>query len=234
MEFKHNNINNSGEVTAKSFPFELENYTAVEYIDTIQLNGDKKMRVKGLAEKFAAINAYFFEYLREYQIPTAFHKIHAKTTVKLLKHNQLPFNIKIYNVADKRTAKLFSIKETEHLSLPIFEFHLNGQKDSLITESHLIAFDLCSYDDIKLIGRICSKVNAVLKSYFERRGEILAEFTCLFGKIDNKLYLVDDFTPKSIKLLPIDKNSKFVNPFKLTTPSEIKKYTEHLFSLTSS
>lgn len=234
MELKHNIISNLGETSSKLLPFDAENFTSIEYNDTFEINSVKKLRVKGLAEKFAAINSYFFEYLREYHIPIAFHKIHGKTTIKFLKHNQLPFVIKIYNVIDKRTAKLFSVKETEPLSLPIFEYHLNGHKDTLITESHLIAFDLCTYDDIKLIGRICSKANAVLKSYFERRGELLAEITCVFGKIDNKLYLVDDFTPKSIKLLPIDKNSKFVNPFKLKTPSEVKKYSEHLFHLTSS
>jgi phosphoribosylaminoimidazole-succinocarboxamide synthase len=234
LEFKHNIITNSGEITGKSFSFNGENFTTIEYNDSILLNGDKKLHVKGLAEKFAAINSYFFGYLREYQIPTAFHKIQNKTTIKLLKYNQLPFVVKIFNVVDKRTAKLFSLKESDPLSLPVFEYHLNEYKDSLITESHLIAFDLCSYDDIKLIGRICSKVNAVLKSYFERRGELLAELTCVFGKVDNKLYLVDDFTPKSIKLLPVDRNSKFINPFKLATPSEVKKYTEHLFHLTSS
>ncbi len=234
MELKQNNTSSAGEAASKVFPFESENFTAIEYSDAIQLNGSKKIRVKGLAEKFAAINGYFLEYLREYHIPTAFHKIHNKVIIKQVKFNLLGFNIKIANVADKRTAKLFPTKESEPLSLPIFEYHLNGEKDSLITESHLIAFDLCSYDDIKLMGRICSKVNAVLKAYFERRGETLAEFVCIFGKVDNKLFVVDDFTPLSIKLLPSPKNFKAVNPFKLSTPNDIKKYTDHLFQLISS
>ncbi|QQS34669.1 MAG: hypothetical protein IPM56_10380 [Ignavibacteriales bacterium] len=234
MEFKQNIAQNAGENPLKSFPFDGENFTAVEYTDSIQLNGDKKVKVKGIAEKFAAINSYFFEYLREYHIPIAFHKVQGKTTLKLLKYTQLPFVIKILNVTDKRTSKIFSLKEGTQLSLPIFEYHLNGGKDSIITESHLIAFDLCTYDDIKLIGRICSKVNAVLKAFFERRGETLAEFICVFGKVDNKLFLVNDFTPLSVKLLPNEKDSKAVNPFKISTPSEVKKYTDHLFQLTSS
>lgn len=234
MELKQNNTQNAGEAASKVFPFESENFTAIEYSDAIQLNGSKKVRVKGLAEKFASINGHFLEYLREYQIPTAFHKIHNKTTIKQVKFKPLGFNIKIANLADKRTSKLFSTKEFDHLSLPIFEYHLNSEKDSLITESHLIAFDLCSYDDIKLIGRICSKVNAVLKAYFERRGETLAEFVCVFGKVDNKLFIVDNFTPLSLKLLQSAKDSKAVNPFKLSTPNDIKKYTDHLFQLISS
>lgn len=232
MELKQNNTSNGGEAASKVFPFESENFTAIEYSDAIQLNGSKKVRVKGLGEKFAAVNGYFLEYLREYHIPTAFHKIYNKTTIKQVRFNLLGFNIKIANLADKRTAKLFSTKESEPLTLPIFEYHLNnGEKDTLISETHLIAFDLCSYDDIKLMGRICSKVNAVLKAYFERRGETLAEFVCVFGKVDNKLFVVDDFTPLSLKLLPSSKDSKAVNPFKLSTPNDIKKYTDHLFQL---
>ena len=122
------------------------------------------------------------------------------------------------------------------MSIPIFEFHYGIGKDTLISESHLIAFDLCNYEDLKLITRICSKVNAVLKSFFERRNEILTEVICNFGKAEGKVFLIDDFTPRSIKIIPQnhEKNGKWINPYKLTTPSEVKNYTNHIFNLMSS
>ncbi|HSP88062.1 MAG TPA: phosphoribosylaminoimidazolesuccinocarboxamide synthase, partial [Ignavibacteriaceae bacterium] len=95
-------------------------------------------------------------------------------------------------------------------------------------------FDLCTYEELRLINRICSKVNAVLKSYFERRGEILAEMNCFFGKEEDKIYVVEDFTPGSLKIIPNEITDKFLNPYKITTPSQLNKYTDHLFKLKSS
>ncbi|HES60208.1 MAG TPA: hypothetical protein ENO18_07240, partial [Caldithrix sp.] len=140
---------------------------------------------------------------------------------------------RIYNAVDKRTAKIFNRKEFEILMLPLFEFHYGDGKDSLISESHLISFELCTYEELKLINRICSKVNAVLKSYFERRGVILAELDCFLGKAEEKIYMVGGFSPKSLKIIPQEMNNKAVNPYKITTPAQLRKYTDHLFKLTS-
>ena len=64
---------------------------------------------------------------------------------------------------------------------------------------------------------MCSKINAVLKSFFERRNLLLAEVCCIFGKNDEKIFLIGDFTPKSLKILPLDQESKWSDPYKLTT-----------------
>jgi len=223
----------TGELISKSFPLDGDNYLLIEYPDFIIDEGNKKIRAKGLGEKFAAINSFFMDYLKEYHIPSSFVKNQSKSVLKHMSFEKLNFYIKILNVIDKRTAKIFAKKELEPLNIPIFEYHNNNGKDSLVSESHLIAFDFCNYEDLKLIGRICSKVNAVLKSFFERRNEILAEFKCYFGKHEDKIYVIEDFTPKSIKTFPIEKNNKSLDPYKLTTPKQLRKYTDHLFKLTS-
>jgi phosphoribosylaminoimidazole-succinocarboxamide synthase len=205
----------------------------VDYPDFIE-DGRKKMRVKGLGEKFAAINSFLLDYLKEYHIPVAFIKNQSKASLKFLNYSKFDFYIKIYNAVDKRTAKIFNKKEFEILTLPLFEFHYGNGKDSLVSESHLISFELCTYEELKLINRICSKVNAVLKSYFERRGEVLAELDCCFGKADDKIYVVEGFSPGSLKIIPQEMNNKSINPYKITTPTQLRKYTEHLFTLTSS
>ncbi len=231
---KINGFNHSEEeISRKEFFFDEKDYFVIEYEDTIPLNGDRKVKIKNLGEKFASINSFFFEYLKEYHIPAAFVKSHNKNSIKVLRHTKFPFAVKILNVADKRTAKIFGMKEGNLLNLPIFEIHTGNGKDSMITESHLIAFDLCSVEHLKLINRICSKVNAVLKSFFERRGYILAEATCHFGKFEEKIFVVDDFTPKSLKIIPLNKEEKPVDPYKFNTSAEIKHYTDHLFNIMS-
>jgi len=208
-------------------------YQIVEYSDVFSLNGDKKLKVKNLGERFAFLNLYFLDYLKEYNIPSVFVKSHSKNELKYIKHTRFPFSIKILNIVDKRTSKIFSLKEAEILHLPLFEIHFGNGKDSMISESHLIAFDLCSNEDIKIIYRICSKVNAVLKSFFERRNFLLAEINCYFGKYEDKIFLVDDFTPRSMKIFPLNKDEKFIDPYKLATMATVRNYTNHLFNMTS-
>ena len=220
----------------KNLPFDSQNYQLVEYPDFFSLNLDKKVKVKDLGQKFATINSFFYDYLREYHIPCAYIKKHEKNSLMFVKFQQLPFVVKILNSADKRTAKLFSLKEGALLNLPVFEYHFGDSKNSIVSESHLISFELCTYENLKLINRICSKVNAVLKSFFERRNETIGEVTCSFGKFESKIYLIDDFTPLSLKIFPNGENyaNNWVNPYNLNTASEMRKYTDHLYNITSS
>ena len=227
-------FNNNDSYLKKELPLDEDNYLLLEYTDYLTNGGNKKIKVKDLGEKFASLNSFFMDYLKEYHIPAAYVKAQDKNSLKFIRHERLPFIIKILNLTDKRTAKIFSKKEGEILSLPIFEYHFGEGKDTLVSESHLITFDLCTVEDLKLINRICSKVNAVLKSFFERRGEILAEVNCSFGKSENKIYLVDDFTPKSLKIIPIARNDKWISPYKFDTPAAVRKYTDHLFNMMSS
>lgn len=213
--------------------FDEENYIATVFEDSFTISTEKKLKIKDIAKKTADISAYFFEYLKEYQIPSAFHSKESENSLKFFKHVEYNFRIKILNRSDKRNAKIFNLKEGQDLGLPIIEFHYGFGKESVICESHLISFNLCAAEDLKLITRICSKINAVLKSFFERRNEILAEISLTFGKVDDKIYLTGDFSPASLKILPVDQSKKWVNPYKLSTANEIKKYTDHLYNITS-
>ncbi len=217
----------------KDIPFDEGNYQLIEYLDNYQIADGKKVKVKEIGKKVALTNAFFFDYLKEYHIPTAFLRKDGENSLKFSTYQEYPFRIKILNSADKRNSKIFGMKEGSELNLPIFEFHYGCGKESVISESHLLAFDLCNPEDMKLITRICSKINAVLKSFFERRNETLAEVCCHFGKYEDKVFLIGDFSPASLKIFPKDESVKWTNPYKLSTPTEIKKYTEHLFNIAS-
>ena len=170
-------------------------------IPIISINGSGKIKSKNLGDRFASINCFFFEYLREFNIPSAFIKRENNNSLRFLKFEPFPFNLKILNSADKRNSRIFGLKENYPFNIPLIEVRHGDCNDNLITESHLLSLDLCSIDNIKLMYRLCSKVNAILRSFFDRRGYYLAELTCNFGKCDEKIFLVNDFTPLSIKCL---------------------------------
>jgi len=220
-------------VTRNDIPFDEGIYNIVEYLDYFFISENKKVKVKDAGKKTAQLIAFFHDYLKEYHIPTAFFRNESDNSLRFLTSKQYPFRVKVLNNVDKRNSNVFNIKETTELTLPIFEFHYGNRKESIICESHLIAFDLCNTEDLKLISRICSKINAVLKSFFERRNETLAEISCSFGKFEDKILLTGDFSPTSLKIFSKEDNSKTINPYKLSTSAEIKNYTNHLFNIAS-
>ncbi len=202
-----------------------------EFSDTFSEDGKSKIKSKGLGEKFVSINSFFLDYLKEYEIPVAFLKIQNKHALRYLKHSKLNFFVKILNQCDKRTAKIFDRKEHEPLTFALFEYHLCNEQNSLISESHLITFDLCTIEDIKVVSRICSKANAIIKSYFVRRNATLAEMNCYFGKIEKNIYIIDDFTPGSLKVFPAEKSHDTINPYNVRTSASIKHYTDYIHNL---
>ena len=217
----------------KNLPFDEQGYQLVEYEDFFFPQKSKKVTSKELGEKIASINSFFFEYLKGYNIPCAFVKKTGRKNLLFLKYTEFPFKIRILNAADKRIAKIFSIKTGSALDLPVLEYHFGDSRDSMITESHLISFNLCSYDDLKLMNRLCSKINAIIKSFFERRNEFLVELTCGFGKFEGKIFLIDDFSPISMKILKNESDGKLPDPYKIETPAQMKKYSDHLLHLTN-
>lgn len=210
-----------------------QDFRPAEYHDYFITQKNKRVTSKNLGEKTALLNSYFFEYVKGYNIPCGFVKKNEEKELQFLKFDELPFRIKIINSADARTAKIFSIKAGSSLQLPIVEYHYGDSKDSVITESHIISFDLCSYDDLKSINRLCSKINAILKSFFERRNLLLLELTCIFGKFEGKIYLVDDFSPLSIKISSNKEEDKLPDPYKIETAAQMNKYSDFLLKLTS-
>jgi phosphoribosylaminoimidazole-succinocarboxamide synthase len=215
----------------KTFPFDEPGYQVNEYEDIFILQKDKKTKVIGFGEKIARIDSYFFEYLKGYNIPCAYVRKLEKNQLLFLNYNEFPFKIRILNVADKRISKIFSLKNGTQLDLPVFEYHYGDSNDSLISESHLISFNICTYEDLKTMSRLCSKINAIIKSFFERRDELLIELTCVFGKFEGKIFLIDDFSPFSMKVIKRESVGKNAELHKIETRAQVNKYTEHLLQL---
>ena len=205
----------------------------VEYNDFFFTPKNVRVAAKKYGEKSALLNVFFSEYLKTFHIPSAFIKISDQKELQYLTIKNYPFRIKLINAADSRTAKIFSIKSGTQLELPIQEYHYGDSKDSIISESHIISFNLCSYDELKFIGRLCSKVNAVLKSFFERRNASLVELTCIFGKFEEKIYLAGDFSPMSLKIVRQNAEDEFPAPYKIETSAQMNKYADFLLKLTN-
>jgi len=204
----------------------------IDYTDEVEINSKEKVKIKNIGIKHTIASSFFLDYLNAYNISTGYKKV-VDNSILMNKHYRFPFYINILNILDKRSAKIFNKQEGQILQIPLLSFHFGNLADNLISENHLISLEQCLLEDIKIMKRLCSKVNAVMKSYFERRNTFLAEFNCCFGKEDERIFVVDDFTSLSLKVLQDNNNDTIINPYKIKTVEEIKNYTDFINSLVS-
>jgi phosphoribosylaminoimidazole-succinocarboxamide synthase len=224
---------NKQEHNRENFADPTASHQLVECKDFFITQKNTKVAARGLGEKSALLNSYFLEYLKGYNIPTAFVKLADKKILQYLKNTEFPFSVKVLNGADARTAKIFSVKPGSPLDLPVQEYHYGEAKDSVVSESHLVSFNLCTYDELKMINRLCSKINAIIRSFFERRNASLVELTCKFGKFESKIYLLGDFSPVSLKIINNISDEKLPDSYKIETFAQMKKYSDFLLKLIS-
>lgn len=212
---------------------ESENLISLTYNEIITLSGKKTVRIRNISRKFIKINSFFFEFLKGYNLPVGYQGTIEEKSLIFQNHTPFPFCLKILNTVDRRTARIFGKNEGDILAIPQYELHYGNEKESLINESHLVSQDICQVEDLKMIFRISSKVNVVLKSFFERRNSVLSELKCYFGKQDDRIFLINDFTPQSIKVFALGDGAKLFNPYKLNDTETIKRYTDYLLNFTT-
>lgn len=200
------------------------------FSDTISF-GEKKSKIKDFGIQSAKISSFFFEYISQFHIVSSFKDSINDSTLLFYSTKEFPFKIKILNNLDERNSKLFGKKELEPLQIPIYEFHFGDYENSVISESHIISLNLASIEEIKNMLRISTKVNAVLRSFFERRNVHLVELFLKFGKADDKILLTGDFSSAGIGL-----SSSEIDSFsfkKNQDSNSLKKYTHFLTNLIS-
>jgi phosphoribosylaminoimidazole-succinocarboxamide synthase len=197
-----------------------------EFSDIIHINKNLKFRSKNIAESLAKINSFFFDYLLQYNIPLP--QLVSKTSTKLIHQNVSFFRLrlKVLNAFDKKNSRIFQKKEFDSLQIPIFEFYFGEELEHFVSESHLVAFEIADSSEIKMMLRIASKANVVLKSFFERRGFNLVEFNSFFGKFEDKVFLLGEFSPLGINIIPIQNDGNFLNPYKILTSKQFRRYTD--------
>jgi len=201
------------------------------FSDSIVISKNHRLRSKNIGESLSKINSFFFEFLQQYNLPLP--EIIQKELVRFV-HQPMsifPFKLKVLNSVDSRNSVILSKKEFEQISTPIFEFYVGDCLEYFVSDSHLITLNLCDANEVKLMLRIASKANVVLKSFFERRNFYLLEFNCFFGKLDDKIFLVGDFSPFGIFIKDMENSELEPNPYKLTNSKLFGKYTAIIFKL---
>ena len=210
----------------------IEDFIGKVFPAVVETVYGKKLRYKNLAEDFTAFNQFFFEYLNTFNIPTVFVEKTDSITLRYSRHNLLLFYVRISNYVDEHYYKVFSKPLWDAYSIPVIEYYHVNYPLTVISQNHIIALGLTGVDELKLINRLCTKINAVLKSFFERREQYLVSTDCFFGKTNDKFVVCGEFNPLHLRY--IDRNdmqNATENLFDFRDSNRLKKKSENLLSI---
>lgn len=170
--------------------------------DTTAFDGSKKAEIAGKGEINCGISSILFEYLDSYHVPTHYVKRLSPTEQIVKVVDTIPLEVVMRNIATGSLVKRLPLEEGKQLSYPIFELYFKNDElgDPLINEYHAYAMNLCAQEDIRIIFRMTAKINAILRSFFERRGLILVDFKLEFGRHKHELMLIDEISPDSCRI----------------------------------
>lgn len=220
--------------TKKVYATNQSDQVVIEFLDTLPLTVSKqKEKVKGKAEINNAVCAHLFEYLESYNVPTHFIKTQNDKSFVAKKLDMIPIAIVVYNVATQDLAKRLHLDTGTVLEFPIVEMYYKDEKRTLpmINEYHAYALGLCDRKEMTNISRIATKVNAVLKSFFERKKLKLVSFQIEFGRTQGQVILGDEVSLDSLTLWPINEDGKLEKPAasKLKDIAFYKMLKDHIF-----
>ena len=214
------------------FSTERENLAILEFKDDfVSDNGTKKTKIPGKGEINTGISSFLFQYLENYHVPTHFVERINLTEVLVRKLKMIPIEVVVHNIASAPLAQRFGTVEGEALDFPIIE-HFLKRPDlgrPMINETHALALGYARTEDIRAIGRMASKANAILKSMFERRGLVLVEFKLEFGTVGENIYIGDEVSPDTCKIWDKKRNRKLDRERYLNDLGGVEKAYKELF-----
>ena len=184
----------------------------VEYKDdATAFNGEKRGTITGKGVINNKMSNILFKMLEANGVKTHFVKelSDRETLVKAVKI--IPLEIIIRNVAAGSFSKRYGVEEGRELKAPTLEFSLKNDalNDPLINNYHIIALDIASEAELKIISDMAFKINELLKNYFANIGVKLIDFKIEMGRDkDNNIILADEISPDTCRFWDAETNEK--------------------------
>jgi len=183
----------------------------VEYKDdATAFDGAKKGVIVGKGEINCAVSTVLFQYLESYQVKTHFIQRLSAREMLTKKVDIVGVEAVMRNIATGSLVKRLAFPEAQVLEYPVYETYLKNDAlgDPLINEHHAYALNIAKPEELRAIFRLTGKINAILRSFFDRRGMILVDFKLEFGRYQGEIILADEISPDTCRIWDRKSNKK--------------------------
>lgn len=191
---------------------ENENQVILYYKDdATAFNGEKKESIasKGVLNNY--ITSIIFEMLEKNQIKTHFVQRLNDREQLCEKVEIIPLEVIVRNIVTGSMSKRLGLKDGYIPKTTVFEFCYKDDSlgDPLINSYHAVALGIITFEEVEQILKLTSKINDLLKEFFNKINVNLIDFKIEFGKNkDGEIILADEISPDSCRLWDIHTGEK--------------------------
>ncbi len=174
-------------------------------------NGEKKGTINNKGVLNNKISQMIYLYLEKQGIKTHLIKVLNDREQLCRKVDIIPLEVIVRNVIAGSAAQRYQLKEGTEISSTIFEICWKDDNlgDPLINDSHAIAFNLATKEELEELYAQTAKINDIMKKMWKELGIKLVDFKLEFGKTsDNEIVLADEISPDTCRLWDIKTNEK--------------------------
>ena len=163
----------------------------------------------GLANE---ISTFLLGYLAGFKIPTHLLEKISDSEIRTRQLTMIPLEVTVHNVATGEYSERLGLKDGVELSFPVIEhrFKRADLGKPLLNEFHIYSLGVATPEQLRIINRLASKANIVLRSLFERRELRLDTLGLEFGTFENQMMIGNEISPRTCTFTDLRKNSKGV------------------------
>ncbi|MFW6263469.1 MAG: phosphoribosylaminoimidazolesuccinocarboxamide synthase [Thermotogota bacterium] len=195
----------------KIFKTDDETKVIVHYKDdATAFNGEKKDTITEKGVLNNTITAINFEMLEKAGVKTHFiEKLNDREQL-CQKVDIIPLEVIVRNEAAGSMAKRYGLEEGTPLKISVLElsYKRDDLGDPLMNDYHAVAMGITTFDELKTIYSVASKVNDLLKEFFIKLGIKVVDFKLEFGKQNGELYLADEISPDTCRFWDVETGQK--------------------------
>lgn len=183
----------------------------VEYKDdATAFNGLKKGTITGKGVINNRMSNMLFALLEKKGIPTHLVEELSERETAVKKVEIVPLEVIVRNIAAGSFSKRFGVQEGRVLSCPTLEFCLKDDalEDPMINNSHILALDLATPEELETISTLTMRINEELKAFFLSIGIELVDFKIEFGRYHGQIILADEISPDTCRLWDVKTHDK--------------------------
>lgn len=179
--------------------------------DATAYNGIKKAQIVNKGVLNNKISTIIFHKLAEKGIPTHYIETLNDRDQLCKMVTIMPLEVIVRNIIAGSLSKRLGIPEGTKPENTIYEicYKDDALGDPLINDHHAVALKAASYDDLKVIYDLTSKINVALQEMFAEVGVLLVDFKIEFGKTSTgEIILADEISPDTARLWDMKTNDK--------------------------
>ncbi|HSN58203.1 MAG TPA: phosphoribosylaminoimidazolesuccinocarboxamide synthase [Clostridiaceae bacterium] len=178
--------------------------------DATAFNGEKKGQIEDKGVLNNSITSALFELLEKNGVKTHFEKKLNEREQLTKKVEIVPLEVIVRNVSAGSMAKRYGVAEGTELLIPVLELSYKNDDlgDPLINDYHAVALGFTTFEELKTIYAMASKVNEVLSAFFLKHGIKLIDFKLEFGRFHGEILLADEISPDTCRLWDAKTNEK--------------------------